>query len=377
MNDHPSASDLRAESTAFALPGGAVLRPLPLPESSDGAPDPLIRAYAAVRNATIREVTGRDGEDMTAEQLLPLLYDDAYRQRRQWYVEQDGELVGYATLNVSLDGDGRTANGAIWLLARTWGRGIGSAVLPVLEEAARREGIHELQAWIEHPASDAPPLHAPTGFGTISQDHAARFLLRHGFALEQVERVSIMEWDAGVEDRLRLLRAQAEERAADYRVVQWSLPTPPEHVDGYAAMKSRMSTDAPSAALDVPEEVWDEARIAQHDQRYLDAGRTVLVTAAQHRVTGELCAYNELSVPLDRPDGMTDQEDTLVLAAHRGHRLGMLVKTAGLLALRERHPASDRIITYNAEENRPMLDINESIGFTAVAYEGAWRKDLK
>ena len=105
-------------------------------------------------------------------------------------------------------------------------------------------------------------------------------------------------------------------------------------------------------------------------------GIAMQITAAQHTGTGELCAFNELAIGTN-PSETTHQWDTLVLREHRGHRLGMLVKTAGLRSWHARHPASSRVVTYNAEENRPMLSINEAIGFTPVAYEGAWKKELR
>jgi hypothetical protein len=32
--------------------------------------------------------------------------------------------------------------------------------------------------------------------------------------------------------------------------------------------------------------------------------------------------------------------------------------------------------TINAEENRPMLDVNDSIGFAATCFSARWRKSI-
>ena len=241
------------------------------------------------------------------------------------------------------------------------------------------DGVEHLLCWVEHhdgPDADGV-LTSPTGFGAVPRDRAARFLERSGFVLGQVERASELTWSAEVADSLRTTMAAAQERAQEYRVVQWMLPTPPEFVDGYAWMKSRMSTDAPDADLDLPEEVWDAARVREGEARTAAKGFTIQVTAAQHIDTGELCAFNELAIRASDPTDLTHQYDTLVLSGHRGHRLGLLVKTAGLLGWHDRFPASPRVQTYNAEENRPMLDINEALGFVGIACEGAWKKDLR
>ena len=360
----------------ITLPAGATLRPLELPARADAGPTPLIREYAAVRNASLLEESGRDDDAQTAEALLAVLRGDVDMTRRQWYIEIDGTMVGCVPLNIFQDEGATAAMGTIALRKAHWSRGIGSAVLKFVEDHARTAGVRRLICWNEHRGDDASgELASPTGFGSVPNDHAARFLQRHGFRLEQVERASELRWDDTTSAHLASLQEDAQAHADGYRVVQWMLPTPAEHIDGYAWLKSRMSTDVPDAELGMPVERWDAERVRRHDARYAARGARVLVTAAQHAATGELCAFNELAI-VGADTAKTDQEDTLVLSDHRGRRLGMLVKTAGLRTWHDRYPQSTRVVTYNAEENRPMLSINEAIGFTPIAYEGAWRKDL-
>ncbi|MBS1696804.1 MAG: GNAT family N-acetyltransferase [Actinobacteria bacterium] len=358
----------------IALTADATLHPLVLPARADaGAAE--IHSYADVRNRCLAEASGRDDDACTAEELLPLLASDGYTDRRQWRIVLGTRTVGVAVLNVRHDGDGTTATSAISILSEAQGRGIATAAAAHLEQLARVARVHTLQGWTAHLRSEDPRLAAPTGFGSVPHDHTARFLLRQGWTLEQVDRVSEYRWGPDAPKELRQRRESSQAAAQGYGVVQWLLPTPEEHLSGYACMKSRMSTDVPDADLGSPEEEWDAARVRDHDARWLAMGHTVQVTAAQHIATGELCAFNELT--LQGPEeSITHQNDTLVLAEHRGHRLGMLVKTAGLLTWRERHPRSAAVITYNAEENRPMLSINEEIGFAPIGYGGSWKKVL-
>jgi len=362
---------------SISLPAGATLRPLELSARADAGPSPAVRAYAAVRNELLIETTGRDDDCLTASELLSTLSPTPDRDRRHWTIELDGDAVGRCALDILRDDGGETAFVTVALLRRAWGQGIGPAAYAVIEQAARDAGVRKLLNWSEHhdEATPLPRIDSPTGAGSAPLDRTARFLQRTGFRLEQVERGSALIWDGSTAKRLGDLRDDAAAHATAYRVVQWAMPTPDEYVDGYAWMKSRMSTDVPDAQLGMPEEIWDADRLRREESRLTQRGWTLLVTAAQHVATGELCAFNELAIGQDDSAG-THQFDTLVLAEHRGHRLGMLVKTAGLLAWRDRHPLSPRVTTWNAEENRPMLSINEAIGFAPIAYEGAWRKDL-
>lgn len=352
----------------------AEFRPLTVPASIDDVDAADFIAVTRTRNEIYREIAGDDDDAMTPAQLLPHYQPDPDETRFAWAILVDGDVVGRVGVDLPHEEGSKAAFWIVELLRAHQGRGIGSAGYELVERTAREHGRTVLQSWAEHPDAPGSRLAAPTGFGSVPEDRAARFYRRHGYTLEQVERKSALDLTASPDTIDRMLRTSTE-AAAGYRVVQWLAPTPDEYLDGYAWAKSRMSTDVPAAAMEFDEEVWDADRVRRHDQRYLDGGQTALITVAVHEQSGAIVAFNELVIGADRT-AATHQEDTLVLAEHRGHRLGQLVKTAGLTRWREIAPESPRVITYNAEENRPMLDINEAIGFVPVSYSGAWKKTL-
>jgi GNAT superfamily N-acetyltransferase len=57
------------------------------------------------------------------------------------------------------------------------------------------------------------------------------------------------------------------------------------------------------------------------------------------------------------------QEETAVIAAHRGHGLGLIIKAANLLRLRNAAPAARWVVTWNAADNTFMRAVNERLGF--------------
>jgi GNAT superfamily N-acetyltransferase len=127
--------------------------------------------------------------------------------------------------------------------------------------------------------------------------------------------------------------------------------------------------------LEEPEDVWSVERLIADEEREQSSPRAFLTVAAEHVASASLVGFSVLSVPAETSRAVM-QDDTLVLRDHRGHRLGMLLKLANLAHLQRVSPGHPSVITFNAEENRPMLSVNEAVGFVPVAYEGAWRKDL-
>lgn len=377
----PTAPVERARDNPLSSPPGPLdtgpvslqIVALPPPESPDAEPSALVADFADVQR---REVVARLGDDDLADpsHVIATSFAEQIYRRKALLLARDGERTlgglwigmplkdntSVAEASFSLDPD----HDPVELVRALW-----AAAVPLL----RAEGRTTIQVWSDHAVDPGAEQLVPrTGVGSLPRDALALALLDVGLALEQVERHSVLHVATGLELAAAELPAAREAAGTAYRTVGWVGPVPPERREAMARLMSRMSTDVPTGGLEVEEEAWDAERVAESDRVSARVGRTRVLTAAEHVPTGELVAYTYVDLPRDKP-AVGYQEDTLVHADHRGHRLGMLVKAENLLRLAEHAPQVRRLHTWNADENDHMLAINVALGFRATSHEGGWQ----
>lgn len=343
---------------------------MPIPETLDGPGGADFIEMVRVRNEIEAEGSGLAEISPTAQDLLPH-WQDPYSPQTLFVARVDGRIVGRAVQTLPIEEESRVALMSVEVLAAFRSRGIGGALLEAVEANAREAGRTVFAGDSMALPAEGPQLDSPTGFGSVPESNpGVRFAVRHGYVLGQVVRGSrlALPFDAAT-----ALGDAAEASGPGYRSAAWTGPIPEHRLDDLARLHSRMSTDAPSADLQITPEVWDADRVRSLDELRGKTDRTILTSVVEHIESGTLVAFSELSVPHD-PALAVQQEDTLVLKEHRGHRLGMLAKVANLELLEREHPGRAWVITFNAEENRPMLDVNEAIGFVPFVYEAVWEK---
>jgi GNAT superfamily N-acetyltransferase len=157
------------------------------------------------------------------------------------------------------------------------------------------------------------------------------------------------------------LRAGATRAAAGYSLVSWTGDIPEEHLAGTAEVFNAFN-DAPHGE-GIEDEVWDANRIRERTGTLVRLGlMRGYGIAALHDATGDMAGYTAVVVDPQCPQ-WGFQQLTAVVRAHRGHRLGLLVKTAMLELLAAAEPQLEWIATGNAAENAHMIAVNEQLGY--------------
>jgi GNAT superfamily N-acetyltransferase len=241
-------------------------------------------------------------------------------------------------------------------------RGIGTELANFLLAEGRREGRSLLVSYVLGPLDGRAPGDAL----------AAKLGAKP--ALEQVRRQLVVSQLDSAELASRV-EALATGPAAAYELITWQDRCPDEIVDGAAQIVPLVQSDSPQGELEMEDEVWDAPRFREFEEFQVARGRSGLSAAAIERSSGRLVAMTNLALP-SSDHRVVDQQGTAVERAHRGHRLGLLIKGGNLLNLLTHFPDAATIQTYNAAANEHMIAVNEALGFRAVERETAYQLAL-
>jgi mycothiol synthase len=267
-----------------------------------------------------------------------------------WAVSHDDVLVGVARLALPGHENSHHAQMEIRVDPAHQRNGAGTALLRAAANAARDEGRTTVSAWV---TKDTPA-------GALA------------------ERLGLKPTSTLIIQQLPFTSADPAHwqhpAPAGYRAVRWISPAPDELIEDFADAKTAIH-GAPFGSESYQLPTWTVERVRAAETDLVARGVQQRVVVAVHEATGDIVGLTELQFRPERP-AIGIQQDTSVRAAHRGHRLGVFIKSEMLRwVAAEAGCRLDCIMTNTAPSNTHINRINEELGFvhtrTAQLVEGS------
>lgn len=322
----------------------AAIRPFDIMTASDAE----VRRVWELLNAVEREA-------LPDEEPFPFEEHLSYERNRaatvvshEWVAEVDGEVVGEAWSEWEDVPDNRhLAWGGVTVRADHRRQGLGSRLLLEILRVSEADGRTVV-------GFDSRPG-IPAGEAFVTSIGAERKIVGHrnGLWIRDLDIAMLNQWVD-----------KAKERAHEYSLIRFDGPCPDEYAERFAALQNVMNT-APRDDLDMEDEVLTVERLRDREEAWARRKLESTTFVAVHEPTGEFAGYTELTFPPTWPT-RSYQNDTGVDPAHRDKGLGRWLKAANLLAVIDERPQIERILTWNAGSNDPMLHINHALGFRLV-----------
>jgi GNAT superfamily N-acetyltransferase len=263
-----------------------------------------------------------------------------YFRRTLLVAREGGRILGTADLGRPLRDNLHLADLEVRVLPEARRRGIGGALHDEVVYRGRADGRTTFLGEAYQPNADV--LSSGTAF--------ARAL---GYDDVQREDHQVLDLPAGT----------TPQQADGYEVLTWMNRAPDDLMEAYSRMRTQMLRDMPSGEVDWEPVLLDPGRLREEEQR-VGAGYDHLVAVVRRTSDGELGGYSKVFLPHDLD--FVVQDDTMVMGAHRGRGLGLMLKSAVLAILAADRPERRIVHTWNAVSNAPMQRINGLLGFRPV-----------
>jgi GNAT superfamily N-acetyltransferase len=278
---------------------------------------------------------------------------------------EDGPVLGVGLLEFPLLDNTHSVEVTVAVHPDHRRRGVGTAIVEHVVDLARADGRHSVNSSVSVPVARAA-------------EHASRYFApKVGFEANlaaNLRRLDVPLDPATVAALWEVVTSARD--ASDYRMLTFVTPWPDEYAEDEWELMRVMSTDEPAGDGEKEEEVWDAGRMAESDDLRRQRGAIKLCAAAQHVPSGRIVAMTEILVCEDEP-AQSWQLVTVVHPAHRGHRLGLAVKLANVEFLAHQAPGIGFVITDNAAVNKPMIAVNDMMGFRIVGEGFFWQRRLE
>jgi len=236
---------------------------------------------------------------------------------------------------------------------------------------SRREGVGRalLDAVLEHGAAAG---RTKAYSGAMAGGESQKAMEAMGFDQIHTYAINRLDLFAAPRERWQRLYDEAARSAGDYELVRLVGATPDERVEDVVALFAVMA-DAPRTDPDAEVDRFDADRVRAYDAAMAARRQTVHRVMARHRGTGEWVGHTVLCVDEFDPS-VGHQEDTSVVRAHRGHRLGLLLKADLLRWVTEERPEMSATETWNSTGNHHVLAVNEVLGTQQAARYASMRR---
>lgn len=272
-----------------------------------------------------------------------------------WLAREDQRVVGYLALELPWRDNTDTAHlrGAVHPAARR--RGVGRALCEQVVALAHEANRPKIYAGA-YEGDDGILALAALGFSSA------------GLGVNAVRRLDVHGSPHSLWERLY---GEALAHAGNYELVHQVGPTPNELIDGIVTLHEAIN-DAPMNDPEMESDAWDTDRVGDYDTAMTGRRQTVYRVMARHRASGDWAGLSMLCVDEFKPS-IAFQEDTSVVRAHRGHRLGLLMKTDMLRWISRERLEVSATDTWNSTTNHHMIAVNERLGATVIARHVSFR----